>query len=101
MIAAVSHYNIALHIQCNTAKASELPKTTALAAHTAHIGAVAHTQHLNTVVVDVKHEHVPAAINRNAAWVLELPDQQLQARISGLYAPSEPTPLGEETEITK
>lgn len=35
------------------------------------------------------------------AWVLELPDQQLQARISGLFAPSEPTPLGEETEITK
>jgi hypothetical protein len=28
---------------------------------------------LNTAVADVKHEHVPAAINRNAAGILELP----------------------------
>jgi hypothetical protein len=35
------------------------------------------------------------------AWVLELPDQELQAEISGLFAPSEPTPLGEETEIAE
>jgi hypothetical protein len=35
------------------------------------------------------------------AWVLELPDQEFQAEISGLFAPSEPTPLGEETEIAE
>ena len=73
MIIVVSHYNIALPIQRNTAPAVDLPWTTASAAHAAHVSAVAHTQHLNTVVASVKHEHVPAAINRNAAGILELP----------------------------
>ena len=74
MIMAVNHYNIALTIQRNTAKAAaDLPWTTAFAAHAAHVGAVAHTQHLDTVVIGVKHEHVPAAINRNAAGTDELP----------------------------
>jgi membrane associated rhomboid family serine protease len=35
------------------------------------------------------------------AWALELPDQELQAEISGLFVPSEPTPLGEETETSE
>ena len=37
------------------------------------MSAVVHTQHLNTVVAEVKHEHVPAAIDRNAAGTVELP----------------------------
>ena len=73
MITVVSHYNIALPIQSNTANAADLPWTTALAAHAAHVSAVAHTQHLNTVVALVIHEHVPAAINRNAGGTAELP----------------------------
>ena len=73
MIVAVSHYNIALPIQCNTAVAADLRWTTAVAAHAAHVSAVAHTKHLNTAVADpVMHKHVAAAINSNAAGILEL-----------------------------
>ena len=38
------------------------------------MGAVAHTEHLNTAVDEpVMHENVPAAINRNAAGMAEPP----------------------------
>ncbi len=73
MITAVSHHNIALSIQRNTAPDADLPWTAASPAHTAHVTAVAHTQHLNTMVVFVMHEQVPAAINRNADGKVELP----------------------------
>ena len=74
MIADVSHYNIALRVQCNTTKAADLRWTAAFAAHAAHVSAVAHTKHLNTAVDDpVMHENVPAAIDRNAAGMDELP----------------------------
>ena len=74
IIAAVSYYNVALSIKCNTAPAAELPCTAALAAHAAHVGAVAHTEHLNTAVADpVMHENAPAAIDSNAAGLDELP----------------------------
>ncbi len=73
MISLVSHYNIALPIERNTAPAADLPWTTASAAQAAHVSAVAYTQHLDTAVADVKHEHVPAAINRNAAGMNEVP----------------------------
>ncbi len=73
-IAAVSHYNIALTIKYNTAQAADLPCTAAFAAHAAHVGAVAHTEHLNTAVDEpVMHENVPAAINHNAAGATKLP----------------------------
>jgi hypothetical protein len=74
MIAAVSHYNIALPIQRNTAVAYDLPWTFAFAAHAAHVGAVAHTEHLNTAVAEpVMHENVPAAIDCNAVGTVNCP----------------------------
>ncbi len=74
MIDAVGHYNVALTIKGNTAQAAELPCTAASAAHAAHVGAVAHTEHFNTAVgKPVMHENVPAVINRNAAGIVELP----------------------------
>ena len=72
-IVAVSHYNIALPISRNTAPAADLPCTAACAAHAAHVGAVAPTEHLNTAVDEpVMHENVPAAVDGNAAGSVEL-----------------------------
>ncbi len=72
MVPAVGHHNIALPIERDAAKLScKLPWTTALAAHGAHVSAVAHTKHLNTALVS--HEHVPAAIDSDARGTIELP----------------------------
>jgi hypothetical protein len=72
VIAAIRDYDGALP-ECDTAAAAELPRTTAFAAHIAHMGAVTHAQHLNTAVDTVMHEHVAAAVDRNAAGIVELP----------------------------
>jgi hypothetical protein len=50
IIAAVSHYNIALPVQCNAAPSADLRWTAAVAAHAARVSAVAHTKHFNTAV---------------------------------------------------
>ncbi len=74
MILAVSHYNIPLPIQRNTAVAADLSRAAAFAAHAAHVGAIARTEHLNTAVDDpIMHENVSTAIDRNAAGTDELP----------------------------
>ncbi len=73
IIVLVSHRNIALPIDSNTAPTADLACTAAFAAHAANVGAVARTEHLNTAVAPVMHENVPAAIDRNAAGLKELP----------------------------
>jgi hypothetical protein len=69
MIVGVSHYNVALSIQRNTAPAADLPLGRCLrCTHAANVGSVAQTEHLNTAM----HENIPAAIDRNAAVTNEL-----------------------------
>ena len=72
IITAVSHYNIALTIQRNTAVAVDLPWTAAFAAHAAHVSAVAQSNNLQAMIVFVGNNNVALVVPCHKIRAIEL-----------------------------
>ena len=73
MVASISNDYVTLRVKGNAALTLQLARTAALSAQITHICAIVQAKHLDAAVdVSVMHEHVTAAVDCDAAWLVEL-----------------------------
>ena len=72
VIVAVAHDDAALAVDQNAAGTDELPISTATAANSSYVAAVAVAQHLHSMITRVSYDDVACTVKRDAEGLVEL-----------------------------